>query len=110
MLGIDARISIIVALLIAAALSFGGISHSFLPHHHSAGDAGLSSATHSTLRHEDKKSAPVPLFTFVLNVLFLAIALLFSQRLLNLLTVVIRAGSSDMESLRRGIALYRRFG
>lgn len=103
--------SMLLVVVIATALLSGGALHIAIPHDHGghthAEESPQWSALHASLRHEDKKDL------LLLWLIALGMFALAPQRLLVRFEVLDQAMPGIpflLEELRRGIALYRRFG
>ncbi|MFZ2886860.1 MAG: hypothetical protein WA021_03505 [Minisyncoccia bacterium] len=102
-----ARTVLLLTIALLLALSFGGIVHAVLPHDHNHSPV-VAERMHAALRFSEEKTVALPFFLTVVTLLLPL--LITSRRELSLASLVIRSGSAEMHGLRKGIALYRRFG
>lgn len=102
------RISeIVLGLVLACSLFFGGPVHALVPHehsdHHNVGESPTWQSLHASLRHEDKKTLPLFNLLTIVGIVFVIGAVFVPARRLAFV-------DDATEMLRRGIVPHRKFG
>jgi TRAP-type mannitol/chloroaromatic compound transport system permease small subunit len=100
--------AVLLSLLIASVLLFGGLMHALLPHDHGS-HAVVTDLLHSAVHHEQKQFIDLTIIALLGVIPVLVLYVWFSREYFALRFARIRAQSSKDASLHSGIEKYRTF-